>query len=195
MKEHIEVKSDKLPKKAVNEVYEKLYEEHKRKFFLSASLDSETAEYTTFGGDFEKYLMNKTSTDSYRDAKKALKDEARGYVATVVRIYRAAQLFKLVYTNAEFKEDHDKSEYNYKYREDYEAYVAYMAQMYAGYGLSAYYYDAEDMATKQDIMIAEQLAKLFDGLLACDRDEDGKPVFENGKFKYNSGFIGYTIKD
>ena len=196
LKEYIEVISDELPRKAVNEVYEKLYEEHKRKFFLSASLGTETAEYTTFGGDFEKYLMSKTSTESYSDAKAALKTEARGYVATVVRIYRAAQVLELVYTDAEFKEDHDKSEYNYTYREDYEAYVQYMAQMYAGYGLSAYYYDAEDMATKQDIKTAEQLNKLFDGLLSCERDGDGAPVFDKTtkKFKYNSGLIAYTIE-
>ena len=195
-KEYIEVISDELPRKAVNEVYEKLYEEHKRKFFLSASLGTETAEYTTFGGDFEKYLMSKTGTESYSDAKAALKTEARGYVATVVRIYRAAQVLDLVYTDAEFKEDHDKSEYNYKYREDYEAYVQYMAQMYAGYGLSAYYYDAEDMATKQDIKTAEQLNKLFDGLLSCELNEDGAPVFDKTtkKFKYNSGLIAYTIE-
>ena len=196
LKQYIEVISDELPRKAVNEVYEKLYEEHKRKFFLSASLGTETAEYTTFGGDFEKYLMSKTSTESYGDAKEALKTEARGYVATVVRIYRAAQVLNFVYTDAEFKEDHDKSEYNYKYREDYEAYVQYMAQMYAGYGLSAYYYDAEDMATEQDIKTAEQLNKLFDGLLSCELTEDGAPVFDKTtkKFKYNSGLIAYTIQ-
>lgn len=186
IKEHVKVDESKLPRKAVNEVYDKLYEQYKYNFFTSAASTTGTSDYDTFGGDFKLYLMSKTATTSYKDAKKALKNEARSYVAVIMRIYKAAEVLELVYTDEEFKAEHDKSEYDRKYRENYEMLV----QQYASYGLAAY---VPDMNTKQDIRVAEQFEKLFDGLMACQKDADGRAVAdENNIFKYT--LIGYSIK-
>ncbi len=187
IKEHVKVDESKLPRKAVNEVYDKLYEQHKYNFFTSAASTTGTSDYDTFGGDFKLYLMSKTGTTSYKDAKNALKNEARSYVAVIMRIYKAAEVLELVYTDEEFKAEHDKSEYNRKYRENYEMLV----QQYAAYGLAAY---VPDMNTEQDIRVAEQFEKLFDGLMAYQKDEDGRAAAdENNIFKYT--LIGYSIEE
>ena len=188
----ITVDINKLPRKAVSEVYEKLYEEYKREFFTSASSATEGTVYDTYGGDFKLYLMAKTSTTSYSDAKKSLRTTAAGYVAEIVKIYRAAEVLdaaygNVIYTDEEFKAEHNKSEYDRKYRDNYEMTAAY----YAMYGLSAY---LPNMVTEQDLRIAEQFDKLFDRLMTVERDADGR-VVANDKNIFKYTMIGYSVEE
>ncbi len=172
---HITVDRSKLPKKAVKEAYDKIYEGHKYDFFNSASYaDSTYNYYDQYDGDFEAYLMIKTGTDSFKSAKKALKEEARDYVEEIVKIYKAAQLFDLVYTDEEFEVD---------YEEKYNATTALIWEYY--YGMT--------YMTEQDLHIAMQAQKLFDALFAVNENADGsKVVDENNLFDYK--MLKYTIK-
>lgn len=186
----IKVDRTKLPKKAVKEVYEKLYEQYKMDFFNSASDDTATSPYVIYGGDFKTYMCAKMSAATYSDAKDVLWAQAAEHVVVVVKIYRAAQVLGYEYTKEEFKAEHDKSEYNHEAKDYHEGLVA----QYAAYGLAAY---APDLTTKRDLHIAEQYEKLLDSLMAYETyDKDGtqRPSYdeENGVYKYTN--IGYTVK-
>lgn len=173
---YITVDRSKLPKKAVNEIYKKIYEGHKYDFFNSASYaDSQYNYYDQYDGDFEAYLMVKTGTDSFKSAKKALKEEARDYVEEIVKIYKAAQLFEVVYTEDEFDVDYE-NEYNETTALIWE-----------------YYYGVAYM-TEQDFHIAKQAEKLFDTLFELEKDVDGNRVKDEATniFKYKK--LTYTIK-
>ena len=196
----IKVDRTKLPKKAVKEVYEKLYEQYKMDFFNSASDDTATSPYVIYGGDFKTYMCAKMSTATYSDAKDVLWAQAAEHVVVVVKIYRAAQVLGYEYTKEEFKAEHDKSEYNHEAKDYHEGLVA----QYAAYGLAAY---APDLTTKRDLHIAEQYEKLLDSLMAYETyDKDGtqRPAvntIETGEgdakkitYTYKYKVIAYTVK-
>ena len=109
----ITVDRTKLPKKAVKEVYEKLYEQYKMDFFNSASDDTATSPYVIYDGDFKTYMCAKTATTTHSDAKDVLWAQATEHVIVIIKIYRAAQVLGYEYTKEEFKAEHDKSEYNH----------------------------------------------------------------------------------
>lgn len=161
----IDVNRDKLPRKAVNEVYKKLYEQEKLDFYTSA--DSQTNNYyNQFGGSFKKYLMSQTGTSSFKDAKNKLKENAKDYVVEVMKIYKAAQVLGLTLTEAEYD-----AFYNSKYDEN-------QAWIYEYLGMEHLYMN------EQDLQIAAQLNKLLDNVFKVKTDADGKPVYENGKYQY-----------
>ena len=186
----VKVDRTKLPKKAIKEVYKKLYEQHKMDFFNSASDDTATSPYVIYGGDFKTYMCAKTATTTYSDAKDVLWAQATDYVIVIVKIYRAAQVLGYEYTEEEFKAEHDKSEYNHEEKDYHEGLVA----QYAAYGLAAY---APDLTTKRDLHIAEQYEKLLDSLMAYETyEKDGaqRPAYDKEKKAYKYTAIGYTVK-
>ncbi len=172
---YITVDRDKLPRKAVNEIYKKIYEGHKYDFFMSASYaDSTYNYYETYEGDFEAYLMIKTGTDTFKAAKAALKEEAKDDVEQIVKIYKAAQILNVVYTEEEFEVDYEK-EYNETTALIYE-----------------YYYGMEYM-TEQDLHIAKQADKLFGHLFATNKTDDKVDV-DDATLTFSYKNISYTIK-
>ncbi len=172
---YITVDRDKLPRKAVNEIYKKIYEGHKYDFFTSAGYaDSNYNYYDQYEGDFEAYLMIKTGTETFKAAKAALKEEAKDYVEEIVKIYKAAQILNVVYTDEEFEVD---------YEEEYNETTALIWE---------YYYGVEYM-TEQDLHIARQADKLFGHLFATNKTDDKVDVDETTLlFSYKN--ISYTIK-
>lgn len=192
----VKVDRTKVPKKAIKEVYKKLYEQHKMDFFNSASDDTATSPYVIYGGDFKAYVCAKTGVTTYSDAKDVLWAQATEHVIVIIKIYRAAQVLGYEYTKEEFKAEHDKSEYNHEAKDYHEGLVA----QYAAYGLAAY---APDLTTKRDLHIAEQYEKLLDSLMAYETyDKDGtqRPAFNEigegieAKFIYKYRVIAYTVK-
>ena len=192
----VKVDRTKVPKKAIKEVYKKLYEQHKMDFFNSASDDTATSPYVIYGGDFKTYMCAKTGVTTYSDAKDVLWAQATEHVIVIIKIYRAAQVLGYEYTKEEFKAEHDKSEYNHEAKDYHEGLVA----QYAAYGLAAY---APDLTTKRDLHIAEQYEKLLDSLMAYETyDKDGtqRPAFNEigegieAKFIYKYRVIAYTVK-
>ncbi len=172
---YITVDRDKLPRKAVKEIYEKIYEGHKYDFFMSASYaDSTYNYYETYEGDFEAYLMIKTGTDTFKSAKAALKEEAKDYVEQIVKIYKAAEILNVVYTEEEFEAD---------YEEEYNETTALIWE---------YYYGVEYM-TEQDLHIARQADKLFAYLFETNKTDDRIDVDET-TLTFSYKHISYTIK-
>ncbi len=174
--QYITVDLDKLPRKAVKEIYKKIYEGHKYDFFNSANSTTNNY-YDQYEGDFEAYLMIKTGTSSFKTAKAALKEEAKLYVEDIVKIYKAAEIFNVVYTDEEFERD---------YENEYDENTALIWE---------YFYGVEYM-TKQDLHIARQADKLFDALFTTNTDADGRvfTVNTDGSIVFSYKMISYSIK-
>ncbi len=173
IKDFVIVNKEELPRGAVNEFYDKLYESHKYEFFTSANSTASTTLYETYNGDFELYLITETKTSSFSAAKDKLKSDARDYVAEIVRIYAAAKALGYVYSDDEFEADFEE-EYNES-----------LAEFYAYYGM--------EYMTEQSFRNAKQADKLFNGLLEVAKDSDGRvETNDDGLFDYKK--IKYTFK-
>lgn len=174
IKKNISVDLENLPRRAVKEFYEKIYETHKYEFFTSANSTASKPAYETYNGDFELYLRTETRTESFKKAKEALEDEAKEYVAEIIKIYAAANALGFIYTDEEFEVDFEK-EYNPS-----------LADFYAYYGL--------EYMTEQSMRNAKQADKLFNSLLETNKDDDGRvKTTDDGLFDYKE--IKYTLKE
>lgn len=173
--EYIKVDLENLPRKAVNEIYDRIYGAHKADFFGNEKT------YDQYSGDFEAYLMVKTGVATFKDAKNAIKTEAKQYVAKVVRIYQAARALGVVLNEEEFEATCDELRQNQEY----------MEKLFKQNGLE---YNGE--LDEQSIHIAEQADKLLDYLFKTKKDgEDVATVTKDGKvyFVYEN-LVSYTVK-
>ncbi len=171
----ITVNRDKLPKKAVNEMYDKLYEGYKYTFFASA--DTAGSTYDQYGGKFDQYLMTKYGVSKMKYAKDAIKEEAKSYVEEIVKIYRAAQVLGLVYTDEEFEAD---------YAANYNENMANLCKMYPEW--------FGNYMTEQELHIAKQTEKLFNAVFAVKTDENGEKVVDRTTNIFAYERLAYTLK-
>ena len=158
----VSVDLNNLPKKAVKDVYKRMYEKHEYDFYSS---DDNYKKYVKDGG-FKQYLIDKTvntdgknTTATFADAKAKLENDAKDYVAEIVKVYYVAEALDLELTKDEIKDV--KKESAYKQRKTY-------------YG-------------EINVMAAYQSNKLFDYFLEIERDDKDVPVKgEGGKWKYSN---------
>ncbi len=118
MKKSIKVSS--YPKKAVNEVYDRMYESHEYTFYTESDSSTSESYYSIHGGSFKEYLTTKMGADSFKDAKAKLRTEAEAYVADVIVIYFIADVLDQTYTKSEIKEYKKDEDGDYSYNEYYQ---------------------------------------------------------------------------
>ena len=144
-----------LPKKAVDEVFDRLMTEHRYNFSKTGT------NYKDNNGSFEKYLIKKTAitTNVYADAEAKVRKDAEALVKELVTIYLYAGAYEVTYTEDELKE----------YKND---------------GTGAYdqgvYYNGE-MFT----LAAFQFDKLFNNFLKSETNEEtGAVTYTNELIKF-----------
>ncbi|MBR2466790.1 MAG: hypothetical protein IKB38_07695 [Clostridia bacterium] len=173
--EYITVDRENLPRKAVNEIYDRIYDGYKAEFFGSEKT------YDQYSGDFEAYLMVKTGMATFKEAKNAIKAEAKEYVAKIVKIYQVARVLGVTLQEEEFEATCDEFRQNQEY----------MEKLFKQNGLE---YNGE--LDEQSIHIAEQADKLLDYLFKTKTDDKRVATQEkNGKiyFVYEN-CVSYSVK-
>ncbi|MBE6536670.1 MAG: hypothetical protein E7673_01830 [Ruminococcaceae bacterium] len=95
-----------LPKKAVKEAYERIYEGHEYTFYTGNHSASSSTNYKYYNGDFEQYLIIQTvgAGKTLAEAEKQIQKEAEEHVAEIVKIHFIAQALDMELTKAEIKE-------------------------------------------------------------------------------------------
>ena len=158
------------PRKAVQETYDRMYEIYQADFYAGDYTSTQT-NYNKYG-DFETFLIAKMKTDSnwedkatvigndFTMAKHALWALAEEHVAELMTIYYVSGLYEgVTYDKSEikdFKKDDDK--FFELYEENYGA---------------------------NNVLAAHQFDALMNHLIAVEKDDDGKTVYdENGAPKY-----------
>ncbi|MBR2651134.1 MAG: hypothetical protein IKD45_05685 [Clostridia bacterium] len=136
------------PKKAVDEVYDRLIEQYEYDFHTGKDSASGKTNWNLHNGNFEKFLIAETAikTNSYADAVAHVRSEAETYVKDIVVIYFVAEQYGLTYTDAELKEYKKDESGNYEY---------YVLQQGEANTLAAFQFD-----------------KMFDFFLESETDED-----------------------
>ncbi|MBR5241967.1 MAG: hypothetical protein IKV20_02400 [Clostridia bacterium] len=178
-----------LPEKAVEEMYEILYENAEATFYTgTATVDGKTVSNYSIYGTFKQYLIDTRTEEgattklTFEEACDRVRDDARQFVERAVKIYYVANVYGLLISDKDYKElTYDDGNYSY----------------YVGsYG---------DIGFK----LAYQFDKLFTELLyvdgekaaieayktALESDPDAKYDFEieyvDGKIKFDN--VTYTI--
>ena len=114
------VKVSSYPKKAVNEMYDRMYESHEYTFYTGSDSTTNESYYSIHGGSFKEYLTTKMGADSFKDAKAKLRSEAEAYVADIIVIYFVADAFGQTYTKSEIKDYKKDENGDYSYNEYYQ---------------------------------------------------------------------------
>ena len=113
------VKVSSTPKKAVKEVYERMYESHEYTFYTGSDSSKESY-YSLYNGRFKEYLKTTMGANSFKEAKEKLRAEAEAYVTKIVIIYYVAEQYDQTYTKAEIKEYKKDENGDYSYNEYYQ---------------------------------------------------------------------------
>ena len=122
--EHFKLKANvKLPKRAVNDVYDIIMQNHKATFH-NGTYDEKTGQsyYSYYGGSFNKYLMASVETDegtaatTYEQALACIKAQAEEFVLQLIKYQLVAEKLDCVLTKEEF-EDKTYNDFNYWYYE------------------------------------------------------------------------------
>ena len=110
-----------LPEKAVEEMYEILYENAEATFYTgTATVDGKTVSNYSIYGTFKQYLIDTrtekgaTTKLSFEEACEKIRDDARKFVERAVKIYYVASVYDLLITDDEYKElTYDDGNYSY----------------------------------------------------------------------------------
>ena len=106
-----------VPKEAVEKTYKQLIDNYKHDFYEEATEeDSKVSNYKKYDGSFKKYLISVMKKEhptvkTYKDALKAVREDAAEYVKPLVAIYYAADVYGLTVTDKEIKEYKETDEY------------------------------------------------------------------------------------
>lgn len=122
--EHFKLKANvKLPKRAVNDIYDIIMQNHKATFH-NGTYNETTGQsyYSYYGGSFNKYLMASVKTDegtaaaTYDEALACVKAQAEDLVLQLIKYQLVAEQLDCVLTAEEF-EDKTYNDFNYWYYE------------------------------------------------------------------------------
>ena len=99
------INSDNLPSTAVKNVYNQLMDNYESDFYTgtTSSSSSETI-YSKYGGNFQQYLMDQESADSYKEAKSKVEANAQQIVKELIIIYQVSKHLNVCMTDEQFEE-------------------------------------------------------------------------------------------
>ena len=148
------------PDKAVDEIYERMIESYESTFY-DGTYDTTTKEsnYKHYNASFSAFLVAKTGTASYKEAKQHVRNEAIEYVKPMVMVYFVAEVYGQKLTDDEVK----------AYKNDLSGYYSYY---------EAYYGETNTLT-------AYQFDKLMDHFLASE-EKDGVVTYKNVKFTFKT---------
>ena len=108
------------PKKAVKDIYERLYENYEYTFYTGTESTSKQTYYKYYNGRFEEFLKKQTGTDSFKAAKDAVWADAEKYVETILVVYAVSNEYGKTLDKKAIKEykkdpagDYNSNEYYY----------------------------------------------------------------------------------
>ncbi|MBE6634592.1 MAG: hypothetical protein E7617_00135 [Ruminococcaceae bacterium] len=164
----IKVKDDELPKKAIKDAYNRIYEEYEHEFYTESDTTTKESYYLQHKGSFKSFLMKKTATDSFEAAKNAVWAEAVAYIKPIIKVYYVAELYGQTCTKKEIRE----------YKKD----------ITSGYDSDEFSYG------EANALAAFQFDKLMDYFLEVEKDSEGEAVKnDNGTLKYIR--VKFTTKE
>ena len=110
-----------LPEKAVEEMYEILYENAEATFYTgTATVDGKTVSNYSIYGTFKQYLIDTRSEEgattklTFAEACEKIRDDARKFVERAVKIYYVATVYDLLISDKDYKElTYDDGNYSY----------------------------------------------------------------------------------
>lgn len=156
------IKITSRPRKAVREAYDRMFEMHEAIFYTKSDTNNKSF-YSTYNGEFEKYLIETMKTESnwsdakdrvtdYTMAKHALWALAEEYVDDIMIIYFVSEKYEgVLYTEDEIKD--------FKNDDD---------------GYFDYYKDSQG---ETNLLAAYQFDALMDYFLEVEK-KDGKTVYD-----------------
>lgn len=108
------------PRDLVQEVYDRMIESYKSTFY-SGTYDTTTKEsnYKHYNASFSAFLIAKTGTNSYENAKHHVWADAVDYVKPMISVYYVAELYGQKLTDAQIKEYKKDLNSRYSYYEAY----------------------------------------------------------------------------
>ena len=101
---------DKLPAKAVENAYERIYSRYQYLFYNgnyddgNSSTTNDPSNYSHYQGVFEEYLRAETKTSTFEDAKAEVMKQAKEHVLISVTVFAAAEAYELTLTKDEVKD-------------------------------------------------------------------------------------------
>ena len=178
-----------LPEKAVEEMYEILYENAEATFYTgTATVDGKTVSNYSIYGTFKQYLIDTRTEEgattklTFDEACDRVRDDARQFVERAVKIYYVANVYGLLISDKDYKElTYDDGNYNY--------YVGSYGDI--GFKLA---YQFNDLFTEL-LYVDGEKAAIEAYKTALESDPDAKYDFEieyvDGKIKFDN--VTYTI--
>ena len=141
------------PKKAVKEVYDRLYENYEYTFYTGTESTSKQTYYKYYNGRFEEFLKKQTGADSFKSAKDAVWADAEKYVADILVVYAVSNAYDKTLDKKAIKE----------YKKD----------PMGDYSSNEYYYG------ETNTIVAYQFDTLLNFFLENTVDEEGEISFTN----------------
>ena len=133
------IKVTSASKKAIQEIYDRMMDAHSYTFYNEKDSTNSKTHYKNNGGNFDKYLMKVTKTETAKAAHDAVWAEAETYAKSIVSIYYIAEHYGVKLTDEQIKAYKNDLEDNYSYNEyyygEYNALAAYQFDMLMDYFL------------------------------------------------------------
>ena len=143
---------DAIPDKAIDEAYDDIYEAHEYTFYTGKDADNKT-HYANHDGNFRSYLLEVTKTNNIKDAKAAIRAEAKEYVTPIFKFYAVAGEYDLLTTKKELKE-YKKGDYEYNkyYNGENNALVVYQFDKLMNYFLAI---EENEVAEGEEVVVTD----------------------------------------
>ncbi len=143
------IKVTDVPEKAIRESYDAIMKNYRYTFYES-EYQKGTSNYAYYNGSFENFLMAKTGTKTYQEAKDSVWSSAKEYLKPVLTMYTVAKAYDVVVSDAEYN--------NYL----------------SGNALATYY---QTYYGEHSVRFAHQLDKLMNYFLE-NEEKDGKVTYK-----------------
>ena len=155
------VNVDDTPRDLIQEIYDRMIESYKSTFY-DGTYDTTTKEsnYKHYNASFSAFLVAKTGTSSYTDAKHHVWAEAIKYVKPIIKIYYVADAYGQKLTDAQIKE----------YKKDLSGHYSYY---------STYYGETNTLA-------AYQFDILMDYFLESEENDNGTRDYKNIVYSFKN---------
>lgn len=151
------------PRKAVREVYDRLYENYEYTFYTGTESTSKQTYYKYYNGRFEEFLKKQTGTDSFQNAKDAVWADAEKYVESILVVYTVSNAYGKTLDKKAIKE----------YKKD----------PMGDYSSNEYYYG------ETNAIVAYQFDTLLNFFLENTEDEKGEINFTNALLPTREEYI------
>ena len=168
------VKVKDYPEKALNEMYERILDQHEYTFYTGTKdTTNKVSYYSYYKGSFDAYLIETFAKDKTKaDALAAVREEAKEALEPIIKVYAVSEIFDCVVSDKQFKKEF------VKVNASYESYVSQYGELNVrtAYQFNTLLYDILEVETYEKDEGDHKEGEMKDYV-------DGKLPFKNIKYE------------